>query len=421
MNNEQFFTFNFQKMKTKISIILFCFVTSFIVFSCGQVKTQVQTTNDKPINIEKGVVVNKIVCKSDSTLSYAVYLPSTYISSNKYPVIYFFDPHGSGYLPLKKYKALAEKHNYIFVGSNNSKNGLDWNVIINIVQAMMNDSQEKLSVDKDKIYTAGFSGGAKIAGIICALNPQFKGVIGCGAPFPFTQDIANAKFDYIGLAGEEDFNLNSMKDLDRQLYGTQINHKLVIFNGKHEWPPENLINEAFIWLQNPLTPEGKSELSPEDAAKKFKEQQMMSYYANAITMQDLSWWKKEVKKMNAEIKEGTDKETVLMKKRVMNYLGLLAYMQVSNVINSNNTKAIENLLEVYSLVDPENSEPRYLFAKINAKKGETQKALNYLKEAVKLKFDDLNRLQKDDFFKPLKDNKEFNDIIMVVKTNKTQN
>src|SRR5690349_7723917 len=65
-----------------------------------------------------GKIIEHIICRGDATQSYALYIPPR---NEKFTVIYFFDPHGDGALPLKKYKSLADKYNFVLIGSNNSK------------------------------------------------------------------------------------------------------------------------------------------------------------------------------------------------------------------------------------------------------------------------------------------------------------
>src|SRR5690349_19054062 len=64
-----------------------------------------------PDSFTVGKVIDTIACAADAEQSYAAYIP---VSGNKkaLPVIYFFDPHASGSLPLKKYKALADKYGF---------------------------------------------------------------------------------------------------------------------------------------------------------------------------------------------------------------------------------------------------------------------------------------------------------------------
>ena len=87
-------------------------------------------------------------------------------------------------MPLKKYKALADKYNFVLIGSNNSKNGNDWKTTENIWQNLFNDTQSRLILNRDRIYTCGFSGGAKVASYIALHHNEVKAVIAGGAGLP---------------------------------------------------------------------------------------------------------------------------------------------------------------------------------------------------------------------------------------------
>src|ERR1700735_1842902 len=82
-----------------------------------------------------GQVIDSVICKADPTQSYALYVPAKG-QKEALPIIYFFDPHADGALPVKKYKALADAYGFILAGSNNSKNGNDWSVTVNILRQL---------------------------------------------------------------------------------------------------------------------------------------------------------------------------------------------------------------------------------------------------------------------------------------------
>src|SRR5271169_907677 len=67
--------------------------------------------------LDKGIVIDSVHCSDVPDQVYAVYLPSNYSTAKKWPIIYFFDPHGVGNLPLNLYKDLAEKYGYIIAGT----------------------------------------------------------------------------------------------------------------------------------------------------------------------------------------------------------------------------------------------------------------------------------------------------------------
>ena len=117
-------------------------------------------------NFPKGEIIENVACKSDNTETYCLYLPSGYTTDKKFPVIYCFDPKGLGTIPLNSMKELAEKYGYILVGSNNSRNGLSWDKTSNTVTILFSDTYNRLSIDERRVYTAGFSGGSKLPGLL---------------------------------------------------------------------------------------------------------------------------------------------------------------------------------------------------------------------------------------------------------------
>lgn len=206
--------------------------------------------NDKGINntsFERGKIIPKVTCRKDQNISYALYLPNDYTPARKFPVIIAFDPKGDGILPLEKYKSLADKYGYILMGSNDSKNGQDMNTTGVIVDALFSEMTGRYSIDSGRIYVMGFSGGARVASVIGFYQGGVNGVIGCGAGLPATDQPVRFKPDYITMVGNADFNMNELINLDKQLDQANFTHALILFNGKHEWPPDDVMENAFIW------------------------------------------------------------------------------------------------------------------------------------------------------------------------------
>ena len=173
-------------MRTNRFAILF--IVLFYLIGCAN-KNPVSTENNNnvsdttvvsnivaPDSFETGKVIPHVTCKTDAAQSYALYIPA---KGNKetFPVIYFFDPHADGSLPLNKYKALADEYDFILIGSNNSKNGNDWSTTENIWSTLFDDTQKRLKINSNRIYTCGFSGGAKVASYVALNHRDIKGVI----------------------------------------------------------------------------------------------------------------------------------------------------------------------------------------------------------------------------------------------------
>jgi hypothetical protein len=202
--------------------------------------------------VQVGKVIDSVVCKADPTQSYSLYIP---IRGDKQalPIIYFFDPHGDGALPLRKYRMLAEAYGFILAGSNNSKNGNDWPATENIWRHLYSDTQGRLAINKDRIYTCGFSGGAKVASYVAidqtAEGPVIKGVIANGAGLPDGVPASDLPFSFTAISGEGDMNMTNLVSISHDLDKTRTRNRLILFDGKHEWAPLATMDMAFAGWQ----------------------------------------------------------------------------------------------------------------------------------------------------------------------------
>ena len=88
-----------------------------------------------------------------------------------------------GAVPVARFKDAAEKYGYIVVGSNNSRNGPQ--PLSEIVSDLWADTHARFSIDDQRVYLAGFSGGARVAiSVAFWLKDRVAGVIACGGGFP---------------------------------------------------------------------------------------------------------------------------------------------------------------------------------------------------------------------------------------------
>ena len=198
-----------------------------------------------------GQINDTVKCLDDPSQTYALYLPSYFAPDRKWPVVYLFEPAARGALPLHNFKEAAEKYGYIVLCSNNSRNG-PWEPMIEAANAMLKDSQRRFPVNTDRIYFGGFSGGSRAASVMAVLVEKTAGVIACGAGLsqdPRFQPVKNPGFSYVAIVGNTDMNYLEMHHLQAELTTLDIPHKLIVFDGTHEWPPSGAIVEAFDWLE----------------------------------------------------------------------------------------------------------------------------------------------------------------------------
>jgi pimeloyl-ACP methyl ester carboxylesterase len=195
--------------------------------------------------LQPGTVIDRVQCADDPAQTYALYLPSNYSPGRKWNVLFAFHPAARGRLMVEKYQAAAEHYGYIIVASNNSRNG-PYAVSMAAAQAMSTDVSRRFSIDPQRMYLAGMSGGARVAMGIALAKNNVAGVIASSAGYPDSQPRANVPFAVFSTAGTEDFNYIEMRLLDRKLSSP---HFLAVFQGGHTLPPDDIAFDALEWME----------------------------------------------------------------------------------------------------------------------------------------------------------------------------
>lgn len=209
-------------------------------------------------DLPTGQIVDSVECALDGTQHYALYLPSNYTPSRQWNVILAFDGGARGRVPVERYQQAAEKYGYIVAGSLNSRNG-PWEVSMKAAKAMTADVKARFSIDPKRVYTAGMSGGARVAMKIAIESKQIAGVFASSAGFP-DEFIPRLPFPVFGSAGTDDFNHLEMYQLDRRLTSA---HRVLYFEGGHTWLPAELAMQGVEWMELQAM---KSALRPRDTA-----------------------------------------------------------------------------------------------------------------------------------------------------------
>jgi len=413
-----------------------------------------------PDPFQPGKIIS-VVCRADAAQSYALYIP---LKGNKeaLPIIYCFDPHGDGALPLKKYRALAEAYGFMLAGSNNSKNGNEWLTTENIWRNMSEDTKSRLKINAARVYTCGFSGGAKVASYIALQHPGIAGVIAGGAGLPDGTRADNFKFSFTAIGGEGDMNLTDLVAITTELDKTSTRHRIITFDGKHEWAPESTMNIAFMGLQldamrGDLIPKdnafidrcvAKSKARLDVYAKANQLLKAGQEYRLAISLFDgltteTGWFQQKAAALdnNQQYQQQRQAQQVLLEReesmksefmqhfqqidnvywtsaindlkakaiaktaegamyqRLLAYLSLAFYSLSNHLINGNDNDVARYFVELYKMADPTNSEPWYFSAILHARAHEMSAVESDLLKAVGYGFRDKPRLLKQPEFK----------------------
>ncbi|HHG84829.1 MAG TPA: hypothetical protein ENJ82_08760 [Bacteroidetes bacterium] len=198
-----------------------------------------------------GEVVDTIYCTAHAGQSYALYLPKSYTPQKQWPIMYIFDPGANGAYPVRRFQKAAEAYGYILIGSNNSENG-SWKNSFAAANAMFDDTWSRFSIDTGRVYTSGFSGGARVATAVAMNSGRIAGVIACGAGFPTVADYqphADLDFAFVGIVGNLDMNFLELNQVYDKLVDWKLPAQLIEFDGRHGWPHPDTVMMAFDFLE----------------------------------------------------------------------------------------------------------------------------------------------------------------------------
>ena len=410
-----------------------------------------------------GGIQDSVICRADASQSYALYVPVA-CNGKACPIIYFFDPHGDGGHPLRKYKVLADRYGFILAGSNNSKNGNDWGMADRIWQAMSADTRSRLSIVGAREYLCGFSGGAKVAGYVAIQHPGVRGICAGGAGLP--EGVSPGEFDFslTMLAGEGDMNMTDLVSLNAAMDRTRTHHRLLLFDGIHEWAPESVMDLVFGgWVLDAM----KAGLQPKDGdfitryAGKCKtrvdamqakgdlvraEQESKFAYAMLEGLgADGNWFRDKMNSIDAgqeyrrqlgarqqllqteqsmkneymqDFQRGDRKfwEQVVadlrvkakgtsaeagMHQRLLAFLSLAFYSLSNRMIQGGQNQQARQFVGFYEIADPTNSEAWYFSAVLDAREGKRSAVDKDLLQAIQCGFRDMRRLRQQPEFQQL--------------------
>jgi hypothetical protein len=417
-----------------------------------------------PEALAAGKIIDSVFCPADPTQSYALYVPASG-NGKKLPIIYFFDPHGDGALPLKKYKSLAETYGFILTGSNNSKNGNDWLTTEHIWHILYEDSKNRLRFNSERMYACGFSGGAKVAGYIALKFPGLKGVIANGAGLPDGTLPGDFNFSFTAIAGQGDMNMTDLITFSEDLDKSSTRHHFILFDGKHEWAPENSMDLAFAGLQLDAMQQGiipKDEVYINRYFTKSKKNLDSFYRADllvkagqqcklsisileGLSEKEAGWFMEKLHSLQGnpdfikqqafyedllsreqhtkeeyikhfqqedtaywnktisdlKKKAGSKTEQAGMYSRLLAFLSLAFYSFSNHLINTNEISEAWHYVSLYKMADPANSEAWYFSAILHARENLGRETENDLLKAADCGFRDENRMIQQTEFRSL--------------------
>lgn len=391
-------------------------------------------------------------CKSNPKNTYEVYIPKRDKSIEKLPLLVIIDSHGSGKFALDKFKQAANQYPTVLVASNLVKNGFDG--YDGAIQTLIDDVHQKYPVGK-VVFITGFSGGARMA-LGYALAHPVNGLILCGA-LANADQLNAVHCPVISISGMDDFNFIETAQYLFSGQPAPGNLKIELTDASHSWPDSLMLANAFGFLDlscqtkdgpapsqsqlktycrkqqariNLLKQQGdflkaalvadnmsstkpfnQDELftstnnlktSPEyisqlDRLKKNLEYEIRARqpYIDAFQTKDERWWKNEISTTDAKIKTERDLYTKDMYLRIKGFLGIASYSLCKQAVKARNPEALNKILSVYRMLEPQNPDMFYFSAFPYLWKQNNEAVFSTLRKALDAGFSDRDQLKND--------------------------
>lgn len=204
--------------------------------------------------LPRGEVIPKIVCAGQPDRSYALYLPSSYSPERPWPIVYVFDSRGidTGREMIELFTAGAERFGFVVASSNDSSALVPMEENFRSLSALWTDTHARLSLDDRRAYGFGFSGMSRFVLTAAVKAPStLAGVIGASGGYPLGHPPSKEEtpFPFFTMVGEKDFNYYELLDSEAKLAAAGIPHRVEVYDGSHQWPPDPLVTQALGWME----------------------------------------------------------------------------------------------------------------------------------------------------------------------------
>lgn len=198
-----------------------------------------------------GKWVEEVTCRADPEQRYALYLPTAYDPETTWPTLIVMDARGRALDAAKRFEAAAETYGWVIASSYGTESDSGWEPNQRALAAMLPDLESRVALDHERQVFAGFSGTARIAWALAQRAPgMVDGVIAASGGTEDSRPPERAvPFPVFLTAGERDFNLPELRRIAEGLEATDSAFRFEVFDGRHEWMPEELAGEALAWME----------------------------------------------------------------------------------------------------------------------------------------------------------------------------
>jgi predicted esterase len=186
---------------------------------------------------------------------YQLFVPADYSASRQWPLVLCVSP-GDGPCGWPNFEPICRSQGVIFASPMNTGNNQPFAMRARIVLDVLDDVRRRLSIDPDRVYLSGMSGGGRVAARVAyALPEACAGALPmCGSyslrDEPWVRLRVAERLSIALLEGETDFlRAETEREYVPIMNAYNVRAKLITYPGGHTTPPQNVLRDAFAWVE----------------------------------------------------------------------------------------------------------------------------------------------------------------------------
>lgn len=197
----------------------------------------------------------KEIIGQDENITLEIQIPANYNTENPPGIMVYISPQNSINIP-SGWLDLMESENLIWVAARESGNKIFTTKRILLTLAGLQYIQENYTINNQRVYISGLSGGGRVASMVATQYPQFfKGAIyNCGVNF--WNEVSEEQLKlikenrFVFLTGTDDFNLNDTKQVYSKYKKADVENinLMIIPRMGHTNPKKNRFAKAIKYL-----------------------------------------------------------------------------------------------------------------------------------------------------------------------------
>ena len=215
----------------------------FLFFAISGVSAQ-------QLTLKKGTVLDSIPINEPGEGTFSLFLPTSFEVNKNWPVVTVLDLKGGGRKALSMFTAAAEAEGFVLASPNTLSDTIPLSKNVEHLGTMLQKVLDILPVNKNRIYTAGFSSGAQFASLVPLFIKEVDGVLSIGASLPNAELLSTKnRFHFVGMVAREEFSFRDLIQSKKILNQLKFENQLLLFDSDNKLPEQSHLVRALRWLK----------------------------------------------------------------------------------------------------------------------------------------------------------------------------